>query len=108
MAIQAPSPDSVSLSVQLLRLSRQMEVLVDEAGNLETACGWYHEDDPQFGGPPSVESLMKTAARLRAAYMEMALSMGLDPCEQLISTRARLRELKREAAVQIKPDSESI
>ena len=75
-------------------LVEQMVVLIDEAMNLEVACNWYHDDDPQYGGPPSVDQLMSTSMRLRAAYMKVALIVGVDPCEQLPSTKERLKRLQ--------------
>lgn len=81
--------DKASINNQLQCLSKQMEVLIDEAIHLEVSCSWYHDDDPNYGGLPSVDPLMKSATRLRAAYMEMAYIIGLDPCEQLPSTKDR-------------------
>lgn len=75
-------------------LVEQMAVLIDEAMNLEVACDWYHDEDPLYCGPPSVDQLMSTAMKLRAAYMKMALITGVDPCEQLPSTKQRLKDIR--------------
>jgi hypothetical protein len=75
-------------------LSTQMSVLIDEAIQLEVACGWYDDPDPQYGGPPTKDQLSTLASRLRAAYMNMALLTGVDPCEQLPSTKDRLKRIR--------------
>jgi hypothetical protein len=69
-----------------------MCVLIDEAIHLEVACGWYDDPDLQFGGPPTKDQLLTMASRLRAAYMNIALLTGIDPCEQLPSTKARFKQ----------------
>jgi len=73
-------------------LSTQMCVLIDEAIHLEVACGWYDDPDLQYGGPPTKDQLSTMASRLRAAYMNIALLTGIDPCEQLPSTKARFKQ----------------
>lgn len=75
-------------------LSTQMCVLIDEAMQLEVACAWYDDPDPQFGGHPTKDQLSTMAARLRTAYMNMALITGTDPCEQLPSTQDRLARMR--------------
>jgi len=74
-------------------LSTQMSVLIDEAIQLEIACGWYDDPDPQYGGAPTKDQLSTLASRLRTAYMNMALLTGIDPCEQLSSTKDRLKRI---------------
>jgi hypothetical protein len=69
-----------------------MCALIDEAMQLEIACGWYDDPDPQFGGPPTKDQLSAMAFRFRAAYMNMALITGIDPCEQLPSTKDRFKQ----------------
>ena len=73
-------------------LSTQMCVLIDEAIHLEVACGWYDDPDLQYGGPPTKDQLSTMASRLRTAYMNMALLTGVDPCEQLPSTKDRFKQ----------------
>jgi hypothetical protein len=73
-------------------LTTQMCVLIDEAIQLEVACGWCDDPDTQFGGPPTKEQLSAMASRLRTAYMNMALLTGVDPCEQLPSTKDRFKQ----------------
>jgi hypothetical protein len=73
-------------------LSSQMCVLIDEAIQLEIACDWYDDLDLQHGGPPTKDQLSTMASRLRTAYMNMALLTGVDPCEQLPSTKARFKQ----------------
>lgn len=73
-------------------LSTQMCVLIDEAIQLEIACDWYDDLDRQHGGPPTKDQLSTMASRLRTAYMNMALLTGVDPCEQLPSTKARFKQ----------------
>lgn len=75
-------------------LSTQMCVLIDEAIHLEVACGWYDDPDLQYGGPPTKDQLSIMASRLRTAYMNMALLTGVDPCEQLPSTKDRLKRIR--------------
>ena len=75
------------MNEQIKELANQMAVLIDEATNLEISADWYHDSDPQYGGPPSVDQLMSCVRRLRVAYEKMALVTGLDPCEQLLSSR---------------------
>lgn len=75
-------------------LSTQMCALIDEAMQLENACGWYDDPDPQFGGPPTKDQLSAMASRLRTAYDNMALLTGADPCEQLPSTKDRLKRIR--------------
>jgi hypothetical protein len=75
-------------------LSTQMCVLIDEAIHLEVACGWYYGPDLQYGGPPTKDQLLTMASRLRTAYMNMALLTGVDPCEQLPSTKDRLKRIR--------------
>jgi hypothetical protein len=75
-------------------LSTQMCVLFDEATQLENACDWYDNPDPQYGGPPTKDQLLTMASRLRTAYMNMALLTGIDPCEQLSSTKDRLKRMR--------------
>jgi hypothetical protein len=75
-------------------LSTQMCVFIDEAMRLEDACCWYDDPDPQYGGPPTKEQLSTMASRLRTAYMNMALLAGVDPCEQLPSTKDRLKRMR--------------
>lgn len=94
MSKQPMNHDRASMTGQLQSLANQMTVLIDQAINLEVACSWYHDDDPQYGGPPSMDQLKTSAMRLRAAYMSMALTTGLDPCEQLPSTKARLKRTR--------------
>ena len=94
MSKQPTSHDKTSMAGQLQSLADQMTVLIDEAGNLEFACDWYHDDDPQYGGPPPVDRLRTSAMRLRSAYMNMALAIGLDPCEQLPSTNERMKRAR--------------
>lgn len=98
MSKQPTNHDPASMAGQLQSLADQMTVLIDEAMNLENACGWYHNDDPQYGGLPTVDQLKISAMRLRTAYMNMALTMGLDPCEQLPSTKARLKRARMKRA----------
>ena len=75
-------------------LSTQMCVLIEEAIHLEVACGWYDDPDLQYGGPPTKDQLSTMASRLRTAYMNMALLTGVDPCEQLPSTKDRLKRIR--------------
>lgn len=75
-------------------LSTQMSVLIDEAIQLEVACDWYDDPDVQYGGPPTKDQLSTMASRLRTAYMNMALLTGVDPCEQLPSTKDRLKRMR--------------
>lgn len=75
-------------------LSTQMCVLIDEAMQLEVACGWYDDPAPQFGGPPTKDQLSAMASRLRTAYMNMALLTGVDPCEQLRLTKDRPKRIR--------------
>jgi hypothetical protein len=75
-------------------LSTQMCVLIDEAMQLENACGWYDDPDHQYGGPPTKDQLLIMASRLRTAYMNIALLTGVDSCEQLPSTKDRLRRIR--------------
>jgi hypothetical protein len=75
-------------------LADQMKVLIDEAINLEVVSSWYYDEDPQYGGPPSMDQLMSTAMNLRAAYMKVALITGFDPCEQLPSTKQHLKRIR--------------
>lgn len=75
-------------------LSTQMCVLIEEAIHLEVACGWYDDPDLQYGGPPTKDQLSTMASRLRTAYMNMALLKGVDPCEQLPSTKDRLKRIR--------------
>jgi hypothetical protein len=75
-------------------LSTQMCVLIDEAIQIEVSCGWYDDPDPQYGGPPTKDQLLTMASRLRTAYMNIALLTGIDPCEQLPSTKDRLRRMR--------------
>jgi hypothetical protein len=75
-------------------LSNQMAVLMDEAIQLEVTCDWYDDPDPQYGGPPTKDQLSTIASRLKTAYMNMALLTGIDPCEQLPSTKDRLKRIK--------------
>ena len=75
-------------------LSTQMCVLIDEAIHLEVACGWYDDPDLQYGGPPTKDQLSAMASRLRTAYMNVALLTGVDPCEQLPSTKDRLKRIR--------------
>lgn len=82
------------ISGQLDVISKYMTAFIDEANNLENSCGWYHDPDPQWGGPPTVDQLTSISLRLRAAYMAMAIATGLDPCEQLPSTKALLEQRK--------------
>lgn len=78
-------------------LATQMAASLDVAMELEIACGWYNYADPQFSGPPSKDSLKAFAMRLRTAYANMALITGLDPCEQLPSTKERLKRAREKA-----------
>lgn len=94
MSKQQMNHDKASMAGQLQSLADQMTVLIDEAGSLEVACDWYHDDDPQYGGPPAVDRLRTSAMRLRSAYMNMALAIGLDPCEQLPSTKDRMKRMR--------------
>ncbi len=73
-------------------LSTQMCVLIDEAMHLEVACSWYDDPDLHYGGPPTKDQLSTMASRLRTAYMNMAILTGVDPCEQLPSTKARFKQ----------------
>lgn len=73
-------------------LSNQMAVLMDEAIQLEVTCDWYDDPVPHYGGPPTKDQLSTMASRLRTAYMNMALLTGVDPCEQLPSTKARFKQ----------------
>lgn len=98
MSKQPTSLDKTSMAGQLQSLADQMTILIDEAGNLEVACDWYHDDDPQYGGPPPVDRLRTSAMRLRSAYMNMALAIGLDPCEQLPSTKAQIKRVQEKAS----------
>ena len=75
-------------------LAEQMSVVFDEAMNLQIASSWYDDVDPQYGGPSSKDQLTGSIARLKAAYLKMALLTGLDPCEQLPSTKDRLKQQK--------------
>ncbi len=75
-------------------LSTQMCVLIDEAIHLEVACSWYDDPDLQYGGPPTKDQLSTMASRLRTAYMNMAILTGVDPCEQLPSTKDRLKRIR--------------
>jgi hypothetical protein len=75
-------------------LSTQMCVLIDEAIQIEVACGWYDDPDPQYGGPPTKDQLLTMASRLKIAYMNIALLTGIDPCEQLPSTKDRLKRIR--------------
>lgn len=72
-------------------LSTQMSILMDLSLGLENACCWYNDPDPQYGGPPSKDQLLALAKHLKAVYMNMALLTGADPCEQLPSTKERLK-----------------
>ena len=78
---------NMGISAQLDVIAKHMTAFIDEASNLENSCIWYHDPDPQWGGPPTVDQLTAISVRLRAAYMAMALATGLDPCEQLPSTK---------------------
>jgi len=75
-------------------LSTQMCVLFDEAIQIEVSCGWYDNPDPQYGGPPTKDQLLTMASRLKAAYTNIALLTGIDPCEQLPSTKDRLKRIR--------------
>ena len=75
-------------------LEMYMIIISDAASDLEHLCYWYDEDDLQFGGPPSKEQLMNISRRLQIAYKGEAVLTGLDPCEKLDSTRARLQALR--------------
>ena len=94
MSKQLISHDKASMADLLHRIADQMAVLIEEAGNLENACGWYYDDDPQYGGPRTADQLKTCAMRLRTAYMDMALAIGLDPCEQLPSTKERMKRAR--------------
>lgn len=85
-------PANIGISTQLDEIGKQMTSFIDNASNLENLCFWYHEPDPQWGGPPTVDQLMAISLQLRAAYMAMALATGLDPCEQLPSTKERFKQ----------------
>ncbi len=78
---------NMGISAQLEVIAKHMTAFIDEASNLENSCSWYYDLDPQWGGPPTVDQLTAISVRLRAAYMAMALATGLDPCEQLPSTK---------------------
>ena len=82
---------SIGISAQLDVIAIHMTAFIDEASNLENSCGWYHDPDPQRGGPPTVDQLASISLRLRAAYMAIAIATGLDPCEQLPSTKQRFK-----------------
>ena len=75
-------------------LADEMTVLINEAINLEAVSSWYHDEDSQYGEPPSMDQLISTAMSLRAAYMKVALKTGLDPCEQLPSTKQHLKRTR--------------
>jgi hypothetical protein len=75
-------------------LAMYMTTISDAAFDLEHLCSWYDEDDLQFGGAPSKEQLMNISRRLQIAYKGQALLTGLDPCEKLDSTKARLQALR--------------
>jgi hypothetical protein len=78
----------------IVSLSTQMCVFIDEAIQLEVACDWYDDPDLQNGGPPSKDQLATMALRLRTAYMNMSHLTGVDPCEQLQSTKDRLKRIR--------------
>lgn len=76
------------IAKHMRELSVQLNTVFDIAFQLELYCEWY--EDPQFGGPPTLENLMVFASDLWQAYMNMAAITGLDPCEQFEETKARL------------------
>lgn len=82
---------SIGISAQLDVIAKHMTAFMDEASNLEISCDWYHDPDPQWGGPPTVDQLKSISLRLRAAYLAIAIATGLDPCEQLPSTKQRFK-----------------
>lgn len=91
---------SMGINDQLEVIAKNMTEFIDDACNLENFCAWYDDPDPQRGGPPTVDQLTAISVRLRAAYMAMALATGLDPCEQLPSTKALFKQRKSSEQIQ--------
>ena len=48
-------PANIGISAQLDEIGKQMTSFIDNASNLENLCFWYHEPDPQWGRPPTVD-----------------------------------------------------
>lgn len=70
------------ISQKLDELSNQLVEIFDNAIALEIYAEWYDVLDPEWGGPPSKESLLALSNTLRQTYTNIAALTGLDPCEQ--------------------------
>ena len=91
-------PVDGGITHQNFNLKMQMTVVNDVATDLEILCGWYDDPDRQYGGPPPKELLAIFSKRLSNAYLKMAVLSGLDPCEKLDSTKARLAATREKRA----------
>lgn len=84
--VYASSPFN-GLAQQLPEIANNLAILYDMASNLQIACDSYYDPDTQYGGPPSIESLLVTSRYLLDVYANLARITGLDPCEQFDEKR---------------------
>ena len=88
-----------------LEVENHLASVFDTALDLINCVGWYYDDDPKFGGPPSPAQLAAFSQRLTTAYVALAVYTGLDPCEQLHKrglTRVQVREKRKAGAFMVK------